>query len=333
MDSWEKVIEENRTYCSKKPKSYYSYESAELNFNPCQNYELRKPLGRGKYSEVYEAIDSASDIKVVVKLLKPVRYAKIKREIRILQNIVGGPNIIKLLDICMDKVSNTPSLIFEHFSPLNLKHIVKKMNLEDIKIVLYQLLESLAFCHSRGIMHRDVKPSNIIIDPESKKIKLIDWGLSEFYLKDKEYHTRVSSRPYKGPELLIGYKLYDFAMDIWSVGCMLAAFIFKKDYFFLGKDNDDQLVQIVKFFGCKNFFNYLNKYEVVLEKQKYSLFKKFKKETKFEDLMAEGNYTSCTPEALDLLKKMLLYDHEERIIAREALEHPFFDSVRGLFNN
>ena len=71
------------------------------------------------------------------------------------------------------------------------------------------------------------------------QIKLIDWGLSEFYIQGNEYHTRVSSRPYKGPELLIGFKKYDYSMDIWSVGCMFGGFIFKKSYLFLGRDNDD----------------------------------------------------------------------------------------------
>ena len=55
---------------------------------------------------------------------------------------------------------------------------------------------------------------------------MIDWGLSEFYIEGNEYHTRVSSRPFKGPELLIGFKKYDYAMDIWSVGCMFGGFIF-----------------------------------------------------------------------------------------------------------
>lgn len=88
-------------------------------------------------------------------------------------------------------------------------------------------------------MHRDVKPSNMIVDPSTLEIKLIDWGLSEFFLEGTEYHTRVSSRPFKGPELLVGYKMYDFAMDIWSAGCILAGLIFEKNYFFLGKDNED----------------------------------------------------------------------------------------------
>ena len=88
-------------------------------------------------------------------------------------------------------------------------------------------------------MHRDVKPGNIIIDPATQKIEIIDWGLAEFYIKDEEFNTRVSSRPYKSPELLINYKKYDFGIDIWSLGCVMGAIIFKRDHLFLGKDNRD----------------------------------------------------------------------------------------------
>lgn len=75
-------------------------------------------------------------------------------------------------------------------------------------------------------MHRDVKPSNIICDTKTLEIKLIDWGLSEYYLPEKPFHTWVSSRPFKSPELLVGYEYYDFSMDIWSLGCMFGAMIF-----------------------------------------------------------------------------------------------------------
>ena len=70
----------------------------------------------------------------------------------------------------------------------------------DIRYYLYQILKALDYCHSKGIMHRDVKPMNIIVDKESKTLRLIDWGLSEYYLPDKEYNVRVASRPFKGPE-------------------------------------------------------------------------------------------------------------------------------------
>ncbi len=101
---------------------------------------------------------------------------------------------------------------------------------------MYQVFQSLVFCHEQGIMHRDIKPSNIIIN-DKLFIKIIDWGLSEYYISTKEYYTRVSSRPYKSPELLVNNKKYHFSLDVWSAGVMLAGFIFREDYFFLGRDN------------------------------------------------------------------------------------------------
>lgn len=96
---------------------------------------------------------------------------------------------------------------------------------EKIKYYLYQILLALDYCHSKGIIHRDVKPLNMIVDEETDTLKLIDWGLSEFYLPDQEYNVRVASRPYKGPELLIGYKKYGFSLDIWSTGCVFAQMV------------------------------------------------------------------------------------------------------------
>lgn len=90
---------------------------------------------------------------------------------------------------------------------------------------MFQILLALDFCHSRGIVHRDVKPMNMIVDKDTDILKLIDWGLSEFYLPDHEYNVRVASRPYKGPELLIGYKKYGYSLDIWSLGCCFASMV------------------------------------------------------------------------------------------------------------
>ena len=240
----------------------------------CDNYEITKTLGRGKYSDVYEGIDSKTNKQVVLKILKPVRKVKINREIRILQILKGGPHIVELLEKCLDQATSTPSLIFEYVSSTNLKQIMHSLNLNEIKHYMYQVFLALDYCHSRGIMHRDIKPMNIIVDTTSKQLKVIDWGLSEFYHLDKELNTRVSSRPYKSPELLLGYQLYDFSMDIWSVGCMFAAIIFKKDHFFLGKDNGDQLVKIVSFLGSSDFFDFLKKYDIKVDPGEYPLYKK-----------------------------------------------------------
>ena len=74
------------------------------------------------------------------------------------------------------------------------------------------------FSHSNGIMHRDVKPGNIMFDPDNKVLKLVDWGLAEFYHPGEPYSLYGTTRPYKAPEQLVGMEFYDYSMDMWSVG-------------------------------------------------------------------------------------------------------------------
>lgn len=119
------------------------------------------------------------------------------------------------------------------------KLLMPSMTLDDVRMYVYQVLEALEFSHSHGIMHRDVKPLNIVINPTTKQLKLIDWGLAEFYHPEKEYNVRVASRYYKGPELLVDDKAYHYSLDIWSLGCTLAGMIFKIETFFKGSDNFD----------------------------------------------------------------------------------------------
>ena len=82
-------------------------------------------------------------------------------------------------------------------------------------------------------MHRDVKPHNVMIDPDRRQLRLIDWGLAEFYHPGMEYNVRVASRYFKGPELLVDFQLYDYSLDLWSYGAMLASMVFKREPSFM----------------------------------------------------------------------------------------------------
>ena len=99
----------------------------------------------------------------------------------------------------------------------------------DIRYYIFELLKALDYCHSNGIMHRDVKPHNVMIDHSKRQLRLIDWGLAEFYHPGREYNVRVASRYFKGPELLVDLQEYDYQLDMWSLGCMFAGMIFRKE--------------------------------------------------------------------------------------------------------
>jgi len=211
-----------------RPRDYWDYEALTVNWGDQEDYEVIRKIGRGKYSEVFEGVNVANNSKCVIKILKPVKKKKIKREIKILQNMCGGTNIIQLLDVVRDPQSKTPSLIFEHVNNTDFKILYPTLSDFDIRYYISELLKALDYCHSNGVMHRDVKPHNVMIDHEKRQLRLIDWGLAEFYHPGREYNVRVASRYFKGPELLVDLQEYDYALDMWSLGCMFAGMIFRK---------------------------------------------------------------------------------------------------------
>ncbi len=125
-------------------------------------------------------------------------------------------------------------------------------------------MEDLAYSHAHGIVHRDVKPINIVINHEARDLRLIDWGLADIYKPDQEYNVRVASRYYKGPELLVDDKKYHYSLDVWSLGCTFAGMLFKIDTFFKGSDNYDQLARICSIMGTDGLREYLQKYRLDL---------------------------------------------------------------------
>jgi len=231
------------------------------------------------------------------------------------------------------------------------------LNETEMKYYICHLLIALDGLHSAGIIHRDVKPRNCLINrfdsmKEEKDeqeqyqlhplppppLILVDLGLADFYLPGKDYNVRVASRHYKSPELLIGFGYYDYAIDLWSVGCMLAGLLFRREPFFRGKDNEDQLGKIVSVLGTRDFLPYCRKCNVRLSSKSRAAIGKYcsaslsssssssssSEEAPTSSLLNNdisrrkpwlSFLSSDTPipskEALDLLDKLLVYDHEQ----------------------
>jgi casein kinase II subunit alpha len=155
---------------------------AENRYDDChdpgqkQSAERLTVSGRGKYSEVFEGINVVNYQKCVIKVLKPVKKKKIKREIKILQNLSGGPNVVALLDVVRDSQSKTPSLVFENVNNTDFRTLYPRFVDYDVRFYVFELLKALDYCHSKGIMHRDVKPHNVMIDHEKRKVPLLGLG-------------------------------------------------------------------------------------------------------------------------------------------------------------
>jgi len=307
--------------------NWYDYDNFKIEWSTPERYEVIRRLGGGRYSEVFEGVDMVNSDRCIIKVLKPVAAKKINREIKVLRNITGGANIVALLDVVRDPTARYHSLIMEYIDNTEWKSLYPVLTEVDIKYYIFQLLKALDFVHSRGIMHRDVKPGNVMIDHRRRKLRLIDWGLAEFYHPGQTYHIRVGSRYYKGPELLVGYKEYDYSLDIWSVGCMLAGMLFRKEHFFKGADNDDQLLKIMKVLGTDTFDTYLQTHGIAFETDIEGLLQSYLRQPWSRFINAD-NQQNATGEALDLLDKMLRYDHQKRLTAKEAQAHSYFNLVR-----
>lgn len=159
---------------------------------------------------------------------------------------------------------------------------------------------------------------------------------------------RVASRYFKGPELLVDFQEYDYSLDMWSLGAMFASMIFRKEPFFHGNSNSDQLVKIAKVLGTDELFDYLDKYEIELDSQYDDILGRFQKKP-WHSFVTSENQRFVSNEAIDFLDKLLRYDHQvsrcecqckrqsevwliqmlqERLTAKEAQGHPYFDPVR-----
>jgi cyclin-dependent kinase len=243
------------------------------------------------------------------------------REISLLKEL-QHPNIVRLYDVVHTERKLT--LVFE-FLDQDLKKYLdicdSGLDLPILKSFLYQLLNGIAHCHHHRILHRDLKPPNLLINREGQ-LKLADFGLARaFGIPVRSYTHEVVTLWYRAPDVLLGSRKYSTPVDIWSVGCIFAEMANGRPLV-AGTSEADQLDRIFRLLGTPT----IQDYPGIVQLPDYS-----------PDLPPypppRGGLASLVPtlppDGVDLLSKMLQYDPARRITAQAALEHPFFYDMTG----
>lgn len=220
------------------------------------DYQKCEKLGEGTYGTVYRVVDKSTGVSYAMKSLKMEREtdgvpSTAMREIALLKEL-DHPNIVKLHHVFV-KGYKKISLLFEYIDQ-DLKKLMDGLDKsvpipeDDIKSIMYQLLISMAYCHSQAIIHRDLKPNNILIT-ESGIAKVADFGLARGYSLPFEHYTHeVVTLWYRAPEILLGDDGYFTAVDIWSIGIIMFE-LFQRKVYIAGESEISQIFDIFRLYG------------------------------------------------------------------------------------
>lgn len=213
-----------------------------------------------------------------------------------------------------------------NYVPDNLNRLIRgySKNKEEfpmflIKLYSFQMARAMGFMHSQGVLHRDIKPQNILIDTSTNRVYICDFGSAKKFNGEEQNVAYICSRYYRAPELIFGNMDYDASIDIWSLGCLIAEMVIGKPLF-QGESTVDQLLQIIKVLGTPDSdqLSHLNKnntlnYQFPVVKP-YAINKIFAGKPK---------------ELIHLLQKIFVYEPHKRMNALEIMAHPFFDDLRN----
>ncbi|XP_064414085.1 cyclin-dependent kinase 7 isoform X1 [Latimeria chalumnae] len=291
-----------------------------------RRYEKLDFLGEGQFATVYKARDKNTNKIVAIKKIKLGHRSEAKdgvnrtalREIKLLQEL-SHPNIIGLLDAFGHK-SNI-SLVFD-FMETDLEVIIKDTSLvltpANIKAYLLMTLQGLEYLHHHWILHRDLKPNNLLLD-ENGVLKLADFGLAKaFGSPNRVYTHQVVTRWYRAPELLFGARMYGVGVDMWAVGCILAELLLRVP--FLPGDSDlDQLTKIFEALGTPTE----QQWPGMSSLPDYVSFKSF------PGTPLQHIFSAAGDDLLDLLQDLFTFNPSMRITAKQALKKKYFSNKPG----
>ncbi|CAB1449672.1 unnamed protein product [Pleuronectes platessa] len=309
-------------------KKYESANVSEVEEHISQKYEIKRRLGKGAYGIVWKAVDRQSgEIVAVKKIFDAFRNRtdaqRTFREIMFLQEFGDHPNIVKLLNVIRAQNDKDIYLIFEYMDS-DLHAVIKKGSLlKDIhkRYVMYQLFKGVKYLHSGNVIHRDQKPSNVLLDTDCV-VKLCDFGLARSLNQIQEDSGNpalteyVATRWYRAPEILLGSTRYTKGVDMWSLGCILGEMLLGKALF-PGTSTINQIEKIMI------AIPHPSPEDVLAIKSEYgsSVIQRMllKPQVSLEDLLKP----SVPPDALDLLRGLLVFNPDKRLTAEQALQHPY----------
>jgi len=287
-------------------------------------HKLEK-IGSGTYSNVYKAIDVDSGRVVALKKVRVDGVGEAEsarfmaREIALLRRLGDHPHIVRLQGLVTSRLNTAPSLylVFEYMEH-DLTGLTacatasgRRLSLPQVKCYMKQLLSGIEHCHNNGVLHRDIKSSNLLVSSDGI-LKIADFGLATSYDPDnvRPMTSQVITLWYRPPELLLGATHYGVGVDLWSVGCILAELLLGQPIF-PGRTEVEQLHKIFKLCGTPS--------EDYWEKMKFAhpTFKPY------ERCLAE-KFKDVPPSTLSLLETLLSIDPDMRGTATDALNSEFF---------
>ncbi|KAI8921340.1 hypothetical protein PhCBS80983_g02433 [Powellomyces hirtus] len=286
-------------------------------------YIRLEKLGEGTYATVYKGKSRQTGEILALKEINldaeegapstAIREISLMKELR-------HPNIVRLHDVI--HTEKTLTLVFEYMDQ-DLKKYMDGLGTNGMimpftaKSFMFQLLKGIAFCHENRVLHRDLKPQNLLINSLGE-LKLGDFGLARaFGIPVNTFSNEVVTLWYRAPDVLLGSRNYSTSIDIWSAGCIFAE-MFSGKPLFPGKTNEDQLFKIFKLLGTPDETVWPRVGELPEYKTNWPVYPRQNLIMKIPTL----DYTG-----IELLSRMLQYDPNQRITAKDALNHVFFTEL------